>query len=45
MLTSVLAHTSQRLRTNGKPLGTALLGSRGHDMASSLACQTEQEKE
>src|SRR5947209_19663351 len=26
-------------------LRVALLGSRGHDMASSLACQTEQEKE
>ncbi len=26
-------------------LGVGLLGSRGHDMASSLACQTEQEKE
>src|SRR5205814_1335523 len=37
--------TSQRLRTNGKPCESGLLGSRCHDRASSLACQTTQEKE
>src|SRR5207237_8114838 len=45
MLTNVMAHTSQRLRTNGKPCETGLLGSRCHDRASSLACQTAHEKE
>src|SRR2546421_12525737 len=43
--TSVVMHTSQRLRTNGKPFGTGLLGSRCHDRASSLACQIRQERE
>src|SRR2546430_12751497 len=37
--------TSQRWRTNGKPCETGLLGSRSHDRASSLACQTTDEKE
>src|SRR5437870_6064130 len=42
---SCLEHMSQRLRTNGKPCESGLLGSRCHDRASSLACQTKQEKE
>src|SRR3989440_9334879 len=45
VLARVLTHTSQRLRTNGKPCGTGLLGSRCHDKASSLACQTRHEQE
>src|SRR5258708_722109 len=37
--------TSKRLRPIGKPFGTGLLGSRCHDRASSLACQTQPNKE